>query len=255
MSAGGADLREFYEHSYERGTQTAPLLHDRDFMYGQVIAELRPYLRDGVRALDLGCNDGALSLYMARRGCRVLGIDLAENAVGTARRSAEHHAVAGTEFRRLDFLEEWRDEAAFDLILCSHVIEHVPDDEAFLRKIAFALAPGGTLVLLTPTVRSLLYSWHRWQGKPLPFDREVGHLRRYDRAGLTALAARAGLTVERVRFLDSPLREMTIIPTPLRKLQVILSLPGIRSFFNSLDRMVARLCFPATICIHARRAR
>jgi 2-polyprenyl-3-methyl-5-hydroxy-6-metoxy-1,4-benzoquinol methylase len=248
-----ADLRTFYEQSYERGATVAPLLDEQDFMYGQVLAELRPHLRPGIRALDLGCNDGALSLYLARHDCRVLGVDLAANAVATAAASARAHAVSGAEFRQIDFLAEWKEEGAFDLVLCSHVIEHVPDDAAFLKAIASAMAPGGALVLMTPTVHSLLYSWYRWQGKELPFDVEVGHLRRYDRERLVSLARSAGLEVDRVAFLDSPLRELTIIPKLLRRSQAILSLPGIRSAWNGLDRFVARWCFPATICIHARR--
>jgi 2-polyprenyl-3-methyl-5-hydroxy-6-metoxy-1,4-benzoquinol methylase len=253
VSGPEKDLREFYETSYERGGAVAPLLEADDFMYGQVIGELAPYLRAGVRALDLGCNDGAMSLFMARRGCRVLGVDLAENAVATARRSAEEHRVERAEFRRIDFLREWEEEGAFDLVLCSHVIEHVPNDGAFLRKIAFSLKPGGALLLLTPTVHSILYSSHRWMGKALPFDAEVGHLRRYEKAGLSALARGAGLSVERVCFLDSPLRELCIIPKPLRKAQAVLSLPGVRTAFNALDRTLARFLFPATICLHARR--
>ena len=247
------DLRAFYERSYERGSGVAPLIGEHDFMYGQVAGEIGRYLRTGVSALDLGCNDGALSLYMAGRGCRVLGVDLAENAVLTARAGAERHGVIGAEFRQIDFVRDWTAPAAFDLVLCSHVIEHVPDDEAFLKKIAFSLKPGGALVLFTPTVHSILYRWHGLRGKPFPFDEEVGHLRRYEKAGLSALASRAGFAVECVTYLDSPLRELTIIPKPLRKLQVILSLPGIRSLFNGLDRLLARVLCPATICIHATR--
>ncbi len=252
--APAKDLREFYEHAYERAAAAAPLVEEHDFMYGQVIGEIKGYLRANVRALDLGCNDGALSLFMAGRGCRVLGVDLAENAVETARAGAEHHGVSGAEFRQLDFVRDWSETQVFDLVLCSHVIEHVPDDEAFLRRVCSSLKPGATLVLFTPTLHSLLYRSYKALGRPFPFDEEVGHLRRYDKAALTALAERAGFAVERLAYLDSPLRELCIIPKPLRKLQRVLSLPGVRSAFNALDRLVAKAICPATICIHAKRA-
>jgi 2-polyprenyl-3-methyl-5-hydroxy-6-metoxy-1,4-benzoquinol methylase len=38
----------------------------------------------------------------------------------------------------------------FDFVLCSEVVEHIPDSVAALRGIASLLEPGGTLVLSTP---------------------------------------------------------------------------------------------------------
>ena len=38
----------------------------------------------------------------------------------------------------------------FDLILCSHVLEHVPDDAAAMRELYRVLAPGGTAILMVP---------------------------------------------------------------------------------------------------------
>jgi SAM-dependent methyltransferase len=38
----------------------------------------------------------------------------------------------------------------FDLILCSHVLEHVPDDATALRELHRVLAPGGTAILIVP---------------------------------------------------------------------------------------------------------
>ncbi|MFN4154887.1 MAG: class I SAM-dependent methyltransferase [Paracoccaceae bacterium] len=42
---------------------------------------------------------------------------------------------------------------AFELILCSHVLEHVPDDRAALSELNRILAPGGTLVIQVPFAR------------------------------------------------------------------------------------------------------
>jgi SAM-dependent methyltransferase len=41
-------------------------------------------------------------------------------------------------------------DASFDIVVCSHVLEHVPDDQAAFKEIARILKPGGTAILLTP---------------------------------------------------------------------------------------------------------
>jgi SAM-dependent methyltransferase len=49
-------------------------------------------------------------------------------------------------------------DGSFDLVLCSHVLEHVPDDRRAMREILRVLAPGGTAVLLVPIDRELACS-------------------------------------------------------------------------------------------------
>ncbi len=41
-------------------------------------------------------------------------------------------------------------DEAFDLILCSHVLEHVPDDRTAMKELHRVLAPGGTAILMVP---------------------------------------------------------------------------------------------------------
>jgi len=41
-------------------------------------------------------------------------------------------------------------DESFDLILCNHVLEHIPDDRLAMRELYRVLAPGGTAVLLVP---------------------------------------------------------------------------------------------------------
>jgi len=88
-------------------------------------------LRPG-RALDLGCGTGTNSLYLARHGWNVVGVDLAARAIRQARRTAEEEAGLTVKFHtadvtRLDFLQP-----PFDLALdigCFHAL----DDEGWLR--------------------------------------------------------------------------------------------------------------------------
>ena len=250
-SSNPAALREFYERTYARALDIVPLPPDDDFMCGQVLAQLRPLLKTGARVLDLGCNNGNLSLYMARRACEVLGIDLAHNAVETAKKSAEFHRLSNVRFAAMDFLQDWKTSAAFDLVLCSHVIEHVPQDALFARKIFAALRPGGKLVLLAPAPSSSLYRVCRALTGRFKHDEEAGHLRRYSAAALRGVAAGAGFRVERAAHLDGVLRDWFILFRPLRRFNTLWCRPVVRRVFNGADRLCARICCAATVCVIA----
>jgi SAM-dependent methyltransferase len=82
-------------------------------------------------------------------------------------------------------------EERFDAVLYMDVLEHISDDADELRNSAKHLAPGGRLIVLGPA--------HQWLFTP--FDRAIGHYRRYN-AGMLKRVAPSGLTLERLRYLD-----------------------------------------------------
>jgi SAM-dependent methyltransferase len=82
--------------------------------------------------------------------------------------------------------------ALFDTILYIDVLEHIQDDRAEMGRAAAHLAPGGRVVVLAPA-HQVLYT---------PFDKAIGHYRRYSAATLRA-AAPTSLREERVFYLDS----------------------------------------------------
>jgi SAM-dependent methyltransferase len=51
---------------------------------------------------------------------------------------------------RLDITEMDVPDRSFELILCSHVLEHVPDDRAAMSELFRVLSPGGLALVLTP---------------------------------------------------------------------------------------------------------
>jgi 2-polyprenyl-3-methyl-5-hydroxy-6-metoxy-1,4-benzoquinol methylase len=245
------NLREFYEKDYARVTQITTIPDDNAFMYTQSFWELRPYLRPGLKVLDLGCNDGNLSLYMARKGCEVLGIDLARNAVECARKSAEHYGIKNARFESIDFVRDWNGPATFDLVLCSHVIEHVPDDKQFIQKISAALKPGGTALIFTPTPYASLYRCSKFFTGRYKHDEDVGHLRRYTRQSAIDVFSGSGLDVTKIVFMNGAMHDWFILCRPLRIFNKIWARRGIRTLFNRIDALSAKVMFPATICVHA----
>jgi 2-polyprenyl-6-hydroxyphenyl methylase/3-demethylubiquinone-9 3-methyltransferase len=99
-----------------------------------------------LRILDVGCGGGIASEALARLGHDVLGLDAAPAAVAAARA----HAPPDGPTYRLGTVEALAAEGArFDAITALEVIEHVPDQAAFLQVLGQMLAPGGRLFVST----------------------------------------------------------------------------------------------------------
>jgi ubiquinone/menaquinone biosynthesis C-methylase UbiE len=135
---------------------------------------------EGLRCLDLGSDNGVVSLLLRRRGGRWASADLAPEAVASIRELVESdvHLVRG---ERLPF-----PDAEFDRVVVVDMLEHVPDDRAFAAELARVTRPGGTLVVNTPARReTLLRSFRHAIGQT---DEKHGHLRPgYDPRELRAL--------------------------------------------------------------------
>ncbi len=83
-------------------------------------------------------------------------------------------------------------EGAFDTALYIDVLEHIEDHQRELADAAQLLEPGGRLIVLSPAFQ-FLYS---------PFDKAVGHFRRYNRRSLLRVAP-AGTSLLEAFYLDS----------------------------------------------------
>lgn len=120
--------------------------------------------------LDIGCGTKPYRRRLSAR--RYIGIDLPTYGPQAA-------DIFGTALQ-LPFRD-----ASYDAVLCTQVLEHVPNPGRLLQEIARLLKPGGVLILTTPQT---------WGLHLEPFD-----YFRYTRYGLETLAADAGLDVQSVR--------------------------------------------------------
>ncbi|MEL6243000.1 MAG: bifunctional 2-polyprenyl-6-hydroxyphenol methylase/3-demethylubiquinol 3-O-methyltransferase UbiG [Pseudomonadota bacterium] len=109
---------------------------------------------NGLTVLDLGCAGGFMAEALAVRGAAVTGIDPAEQAINAAR---VHAAETGLEIQYdVGVGEELPYEnAAFDVVVCVDVLEHVGDLTKVLADVARVLKPGG-LFLFDTINRNLL---------------------------------------------------------------------------------------------------
>jgi 2-polyprenyl-6-hydroxyphenyl methylase / 3-demethylubiquinone-9 3-methyltransferase len=105
---------------------------------------------NGRRALDVGCGGGILSDSMAWQGAQVLGIDLSVKPLRVAELHALEVGTPGIEYREVA-VEALAAEApaAFDLVTCMEMLEHVPDPASVVRACASLVKPGGWIFLST----------------------------------------------------------------------------------------------------------
>jgi 2-polyprenyl-6-hydroxyphenyl methylase/3-demethylubiquinone-9 3-methyltransferase len=144
-----AELEKFASRAHEWWDPRGPFrtLHEINDLRLAYVAE-RVHLA-GARVLDVGCGGGLFAEGLAARGASVVAIDLAEANVAIAR---EHASAAGLAIDyRCAAAESVAVEmrAAFDIVSCLEMLEHVPDPSAIVRACAAALRPNGIAVFST----------------------------------------------------------------------------------------------------------
>lgn len=159
---------------------------------------------------------------LLRPGNEVLHIAPEPTLVGPLRRSAARYVSGDLEAefgaRRLDVTQLPFEGDSFDVVVCNHVLEHVPDDERAMREVRRVLRPGGWAMLLVPDVHEPMTVESPEITDPeerLMLYGQRDHVRRYGWDYLDRLRA-AGFAPEVIRLGDILPRE-TIEVCRLRK--------------------------------------
>lgn len=136
------------------------------------------------RLLEVGSAMGHFSALAARRGWRVVGLDLSAEAV------SEASARFGLDFRAGPLQRHRGTLPPFDLIFLGDVIEHVPSPVELLRDVRQLLAPDGVVCIDTPNFGGW---WRRFGGRRwLGLNRY--HITLFDAENLGRLLADCGFT-------------------------------------------------------------
>lgn len=159
---------------------------------GYWLDSIQPYL--GRRVLEAGAGIGTNTTLLLKQTpieeitCLEPDAKLAEQLRGRLQ-SAEN----GPRFQiRIGDTTTLDPGACFDAALYIDVLEHIEDDAGELRRVSRHLHPGGRVVVLSPA-HQFLFS---------PFDRAIGHFRRYDRKTLRRIGPEE-LELEALFYLDA----------------------------------------------------
>ena len=193
------EAASFYDEMWQRYAhldQVSPAAFHRR----RVVAALaRAASPRAARVLDAGCGQGELleTLVRALPGSIVDGADVSEQSVADSRRRNPSRDLFTMDLSAADFERVHSARlGAYDLVVCSEVVEHIGDDAGAVRNVKQLMAPGGHLIVTVPG------------GKMSRFDRAIGHHRHYRARDLRSLLVGAGLDVDRVLAWGFPFHNL-----------------------------------------------
>jgi SAM-dependent methyltransferase len=153
--------------------------------------------------LDVGAGAGLAGDWLAR--------DFPQAVYQFAEPIPSLRATLAARFGAAADRTDSRESRGADVVLLLDVLEHQPDDRAFLVDLLSRMRPGALLLLTVPALPALWTSW----------DEGLGHHRRYLRGGLSDLAASLPLDLRELSYFFPEMVPVGI----LRKLRRALPLP------------------------------
>lgn len=168
-------------------------------------------LKPGNRLLDAGCGMGRHVCEAFRiKGVDVVGIDLnwedlCKTAATLSLMNSQNNGdwngylISRADVTRLPFRD-----GAFDVVVCSEVLEHIPDNRNAVWELSRVLKAGGDLVVSVPRYLPERICWalsEAYHNEP------GGHIRIYKKKELQSLLETAGVACREIRYkhgLHSP---------------------------------------------------
>ena len=131
------DIKSFYEGYSDKITEKraeSPYLLRR-YAHAQQYNSVLKNVQKGMRVLDAGCGEGVLSFMMAEKGAEVVGVDLSVPNIKNASARAVSHKGLNVSFAVADVEHLPFADNSFDLVVSSHVLEHIPDFDQGMKEI------------------------------------------------------------------------------------------------------------------------
>jgi ubiquinone/menaquinone biosynthesis C-methylase UbiE len=151
--------------------------------------------------LDAGCGSGRHLRALAKlSNLNIIGIDKNSSDLNDALTGLENmpdalsdnYLVSRADIKKLPFAS-----ASFDCVICSEVLEHIPDHENALKELVRILKPQGDLVVSVPRYFSEKICWLI---SPAYSSEEGGHIRIYKKKKLQKILANQGIKCWKINY-------------------------------------------------------
>jgi 2-polyprenyl-3-methyl-5-hydroxy-6-metoxy-1,4-benzoquinol methylase len=190
---------------------------------------------------------GTLSFYLASLGFHVTSVDISSDAIKICKKYQKFSKVKNIEFICGD-VEKLKIKNKYDLIVCTEVIEHLEDDYKILRNLHSKLKNTGYLFLSTPSSNAPLFKL----GCLKEFDRDVGHLRRYDGAQLVKLIEHTGYKLIKLIKTEGLLRNSLFT---IKGWGIVIKLikGPLVPLFHIIDETMVKVCGESDLIVIAQK--
>jgi len=144
--------------------------------------------------LDVGCGNGWAAAALVPKGHRVVSMDIStKNPVDSLKRTDHvNHAAVTADVYNMPFREE-----AFDYIIASEIMEHVPDPALFIKCLLKVLKRDGKVIITTPYNEKIEYCLCVHCNRKTPMH---AHLHSFNEKNISALIPAEGLTYKTNKF-------------------------------------------------------
>ena len=146
-------------------------------------------IKDGERVLDVGCGEGRHSWEACKTAnCLVYALDIEIGGLDKARYMFQDMDKRGESRGRWilikgDTMSLPFKDATFDKIICSEVLEHIPDDQQSIRELVRVLKDDGIIAISVPAYLPEAICWKLSRDY---HDQPGGHIRIYKTSELVA---------------------------------------------------------------------
>lgn len=239
--------KKLYEKFHEKTSTHNSIISNNNFTYKIIIPMLNKYIKSNEKILDIGCGSGTLCLYLASKKNNVLGVDISSNAINAANNSRKKLKLKNIKFKTMNFPDRIPNDK-YSRVICSEVLEHIKDDILGLKQIYKLLTTKGIVIITVPSINAPMFKL----GLATDFDKNVGHLRRYNINKLQSIIKKTGFVILETKKTEGLLRNFLFL-NPIGGKFIKFIKYFMVDIFTTLDNISLKILGESQIIIVARK--